>query len=86
MREIRLLTEQEEAVHAQKLVEEYHADSYEDFAKMLYSIAVNCDYCLKYVRDCLEDEIEVRNMTYLRDMLEVCANMMLDCDAYFRNY
>lgn len=85
MKKISTLTEQEEAAFAQQLVEDYHADSYKDFADMIYTLAVNCDYCLKYVPDCLEDDVEVRNITYLRDMLEVCANMMQDCDSYYRN-
>ena len=85
MKKINTLTEQEEAAFAQSLVEDYGADSYQDLAEILYAIAVNCDYCLKYVPDCLEDETEKRNTAYLRDMLEVCANMMQDCDSYYRN-
>lgn len=84
MRYIKAMTEEELQEQATKLVEEYHADSYLDFADMLFAIAANCEFCLKYVPDCVESEREKANMTYLRDILETCSKMMLDCDDYYR--
>ena len=84
MKDIKEMTETELAEHADALVE-LGADSYVDFADLLLHLSANCEYILKYVPDCIEDDVEKHNLNYLRDTLQACTKMMIDCDYYFRN-
>lgn len=83
--EINTLTEDKESKFVQSLMDDYRIDSsYQDFADVLYKIAVNCDFCLRYVPECLDDEISRKSAEYLRDILKSCADMMLNCDPSYR--
>jgi hypothetical protein len=64
----------------------FNIDStYSDFADVCWALAANCELALKYVPECLADEIEQKNVAYLRDILKTASQMFLDCDDYFRN-
>lgn len=64
----------------------FNIDStYSDFAEVCWALAANCELALKYVPECLEDEIEQKNVAYLRDILKTASQMFLDCDDYFRS-
>lgn len=85
MKDISKLSEEELTEAVNNTFNAYNVDScYFDFANITWALAANCELMLKYVPECLEDEIEKENVKNLRVLLEVCANMFQNCDSYYR--
>lgn len=85
MKEIKSLTTEELLNVVSESFEFHNIDSaYYDMGQVLYAIAANCEIALKVCPECLDSEVEKANFKYLRNILETCANMMMDCDEMFR--
>ena len=67
-------------------LERLHMETFEDFAYTLRMMSVACDQILKEnerINGDL-DEVAKYNLDNLKPLLDVCSNMMVACDEYFR--
>jgi hypothetical protein len=85
MRDIKDLTTEEITALVNESFDFHKIDSeYRDMGDVLYAIAANCELAIRECPECLDTDVEKANFKYLRNILETCANMMLDCDEYSR--
>lgn len=86
MKEIKNLTTEEITKIVSEEFEFHKVDTmYDEMANLIYALAANCELAMRECPECLTTDVEKANVKYLRNLLETCANMMLECDDYLRS-